>query len=433
MASPKPIQVFEHHRLSTGYEGARPDSKVLYKLQRHYGKDGVPYFGLCHNDVKFGSHVGVIQVGRQCIEILPKVDRTAPSNSKERARDILIEMLRASGLIRTHQTSVASLSLKQNFILEAYIDMFLSETEYLFHRGLIKTYRVTEGNRNALKGRLDFNKNLRHNLVHAERFYVHHTVYDRSHVLNRLLLKTLLLIPKLSSERESVSRVSRLLLDFPELQDVHVNESFFERIVYNRKTEPYRKAVEIAKLLLLNYHPDVKGGSDNVLALMFDMNVLWEKYVFVMLRKAAAKQGGVSVIPQKKRVFWHLDSGNGKKRLKPDILIKLPDESVFILDTKWKNSDGVNASEEDLRQMMAYNIFFGKEGHRQSLLVYPNIKEAKTSSGHFTKSIAGSTGLCRIPVLNENGNLNKRIGEQLLEEIERLTQAHRLLRHQLNP
>lgn len=428
MSVSKSIQVFEHRSLRLGAAGGGISPKLLEGLQKHYGKNGVPYFGLCHNGVRFGSHVGVIQVGKDCIEVLPKVDNRDDETGKKNARDILIEMLYRAGLIRTHQTSFASLSLKRNFILEAYIDMFLTEAEYLSHRGLIKTYRTTEGNRNTMKGRLDFNKNLRHNIVHAERFYVHHTVYDRSHILNRLLLKTLKLIPQLSLEQESVSRVSRLLMDFPEIPDVHVDEPLFDRLTYNRKTEPYRKAIDIARLLLLNYHPDVKGGGENVLALMFDMNMLWEKYVYVMLRKAANSRTEFYLSPQRKKIFWEPDKGKGfgRKRLKPDVVVTLPGGGVFVIDTKWKMVDGKGASEEDLRQMMAYNIFFGGEGHRQSLLVYPSPKDAASIGGKFTEEIAGSTGLCWLPLVNSDGSLNKGIGQQLLSKIERLNSSSKI-------
>ncbi|MBK9688627.1 MAG: hypothetical protein IPO65_13060 [Saprospiraceae bacterium] len=54
-------------------------------------------------------------------------------------------------------------------------------------------------------------------------------------------------------------RIGALLLHFPEMPEVKVTSATFERIVYNRKNQSYTKAIEIAKLLLLQYHPDLTG------------------------------------------------------------------------------------------------------------------------------------------------------------------------------
>ena len=74
-----------------------------------------------------------------------------------------------------------------------------------------------------------------------------------------------------------------LLEFFPECKSVKVSEKLFQRLVYSRKTERYRQAIELARIILLNYHPDLKGGSYNILAIMLDMNHLWESYIYYVL------------------------------------------------------------------------------------------------------------------------------------------------------
>jgi 5-methylcytosine-specific restriction enzyme subunit McrC len=164
-----------------------------------------------------------------------------------------------------------------------------------------------------------------------------------------------------------------MLLDFPEMSDVRVSEAWFNAIVFSRKTEHYRKAIDIARLLLLNYHPDISRGRDHVLALMFDMNLLWEKFVYVSLRKHLPAD---QIRAQSSKPYWKLDD-HRPVRLKPDIVINKGDQT-FVIDTKWKVLNNDRPSDEDLRQMYAYTRYF-KADH--TLLCYPG--EDKYQNGYF--------------------------------------------------
>ncbi|MBK8111364.1 MAG: hypothetical protein IPK46_14080 [Saprospiraceae bacterium] len=196
-------------------------------------------------------------------------------------------------------------NIRPNNILDLYFEMFIKEVEYLLHNGLIKQYRKKEGNVTALKGNLLFGKHIQQNVVHQERFYVRHTSYDVLHTLHFILYKTIRLLQKINTNAELHSKIGALLLHFPEMPDIKVNPATFEQLVFNRKNQSYKKAIGIAKLLLLQYHPDISKGKNDVLALMFDMNLLWEQFVYITLRKANRFGRGVSGAPE----FWESVSG----------------------------------------------------------------------------------------------------------------------------
>ena len=383
--SRKHITVFEHQTLRVNQiiDGVKFDEHRLKALQTYFGEKGVPYFSLIHNGVRFNEFVGVIQVGDTVIEILPKADKIFNDvTEKKQWRDILIDMLFAVGIVDIHTPSSSSLKLKSNSILDLYFQLFLNEVEYLLHSGLVKQYRKKEGNVTALKGNIIFSKNIQQNLIHQERFYVRHTSYDVEHKLHFILYKTLKLLKQINTNVSLQSKIGSVLLHFPEMPDIKVSAATFETIVYSRKNRSYKKAVDIAKLLLLQYHPDVSKGRNNVLALMFDMNKLWEQFVYVSLRKY--KLNSTTISPQSAKYFWKPEYGSHSK-IRPDIVINKDRSDCVVLDTKWKNLNGYNPSPDDLRQMYVYHEYYSA---KKVALVYPG-QISSMRSGTYLDSDTG--------------------------------------------
>jgi 5-methylcytosine-specific restriction enzyme subunit McrC len=391
------FQAFEHAAYNIRNEGK--EGKVLppdlfEALKNFAGDKEFPWYTLTANGVRFHQFVGALQIGKWCVEVLPKIDRYQTSGPL--AQRVLIDMLRQAGFISVKTPTESNLRLKHNFILETYVQMFLAETWQIIHKGLVKFYHKEEGNNNSLKGSLVFSKHINKNNVHKERFFVRFSTYDREHPLNRVLYKTLLLISTLSINQEaSTSSIAQLAL-FPELKDIPVSDEFFRKIKYNRKTEDYRKAIDIARLLLMNYHPDLSHGRNNVLALMFDMNDVWETWITRRLAVTSRKYGGiVDIRSQLKKTFWMGSTGE-RIRQKPDIIVEVDQNREFVLDTKWKIIDG-SPSVDDLRQMFTYNKLFNVN---KAFLVYPG--EFHSINGEFYNNEEnGVCGLKFIPFLKD--------------------------------
>jgi len=368
----KHITVFEHENLRSDRGDKRLLPNQLEALQLFYG-EGVPYYSLIHHGVKFNEYVGVIQIGDTVIEILPKADKNSDVG---RWRNVLISMLHAVGIFNIHAPSSSDLQLQTNSILDLYFELFIRELEYLFRRGLVKKYRRVEGNTSALKGSIHFAKHINLNVTHQERFYVKHCTYDKQHDIHAILYKALKLLKNINTNTQLNSRIGALLLDFPDQQDIKTTEYTFERISLDRKTEPYKNALEIARLILLNYHPDVRKGNNNVLALMFDMNMLWEQFVYVSLRNF--KSNDITIAAQQIKNFWKPNVG-GSSKIKPDIVLNRNTSKCIVLDTKWKNLNGYNPSPEDLRQMFVYMKYYQA---KRVALVYPG-EESRNQSGKY--------------------------------------------------
>lgn len=397
--------VFEHEVLYVHRGEQKLSDAQLNALQLFYKERNFPYYSLVHNGVRFCEYVGVIKVGNLTIEVLPKADKT---NGEEHWRSILIDMMRSTALLHPDAPSYSNLKVKNSTVLDMYLELFANEVERLIHQGLIKKYRKTQSNSTALKGKLLIGKQVTLNAVHQERFYIEHTIYDKEHLLHQILSKALTAVAKIGAAAHLISRYKRILLDFPEQRDIKVSESLFEKIKYDRKSQSYQTAVDIAKIILLNFHPDLSQGNAHVLALMFDMNALWEKFVLRSLQRYSSYDFDVS--GQVSKDFWVPESGY-KKTIRPDIVISKNGMPKAVLDTKWKNIGEGNPSDNDLRQLYAYSRY---HNNVPSYLVYPGDVD-KLIKGNYSMAFDGDSetpgGVIKLKICN-----GKRDGMELLNQ-----------------
>jgi 5-methylcytosine-specific restriction enzyme subunit McrC len=350
------LSVFEHDRLIIGTNGFT--KAHLDALARWSETQKLSFFTLRYNSVKFGQYVGVLKVGDLTIEILTKIDRKTSENDQTNWQNVLLKMLIRSRMIPIHPNNTAQLKVEKHRLFEAFIALFLVEIEQIIADGLVKKYRTTEGNQNALKGRLLFAKNISHNVVHQERFYTAHTTYDTQHLLHQILWKTLQTIRKIGG---FYPKLDRLCFDFPEMENISIAPKTFQNLVFTRQTERYRSAIQFAELILFNYFPDITQGNKAVLAILFDMNVLWERFVAAELQ-ANLKDYNVNL--QTTTTFW------GSKTLRPDIVLTHREtEEKIVIDTKWKLPENDTPSDADLKQMFVYHHYFDAQ---KTILLYPN-------------------------------------------------------------
>ena len=365
------IVIFEHQILRVGEQNfTKAHLKLLEKFRGDYEDEKFNYYSLIHNGVKFKHYVGVLNVGGLQIEVLPKTDNSIANENKWRGH--LLKMLNTVYKLQAHAPSNALQQLKDSPVLNVFLQRFLDEVEKLLHLGLIKTYRKEIDNRNALKGKIVWNKHLTKNMVHPERFYVKYTTYDQNHIMNRILYKTLLTIPNVTQNSYIANRARGLAFEFPELMDITVTDNTFATMHFDRKSDGYQDAIMISKLILLNYMPDGQAPLNNVLALMFDMNKLWEEYIYVVLKR---KFSNKVVRAHDRKLFWE------HKIIKPDIVIydQSGNKPLLVIDTKWKCPSDDAPNDADLKQMFVYHLYWNVN---DTVLLYPNIGR-HTFSGNY--------------------------------------------------
>lgn len=415
---PTCIQVFEHGTLAVGERGFR--TSQFDALVRYNERHGCTFFQVGYNRLRFGSFVGVIQVGNLAIEILPKLDNHGGSQDAGKWQRALIQMLRQSGLLSAEAAPDADLRLAQSPLVDVYLDAFLAEVDHIAHAGLAKRYRLTEGNLYKLKGRIQFAQQVRRNLLHRERMFTAHQVYDRDNAFNRILKCALTIVGNVAVRPSLQARSNAALLWFEEVADARVTADTFDRLRFDRNTERYRRAIQLARLIILNYSPDLRGGNEHVIAILFDMNVLFERFILIQLHRAASlfSDRKLRVAGQVSKKFW------STKTIRPDIVATFDSASIaesIVLDTKWKVPKDGQPADDDLKQMFTYNLHIGAQ---RSLLIYPRANFSQNERhSNFVNSSAlpdgyqHSCGMCFVDLFDHAQRLRKDIGTELAQRI----------------
>ncbi len=405
------LQVFEHHTLKADEES---NFKMTHfsVLEKYGYKTKEKYFSVGNKRIKFNNYVGVIQVKNLTIEILPKADNDGNDQlSKDKWHSALISMLNECKLIKLNAISNAKLKIKSASILDLYYDLFLSETETIYKHGLRKNYRTIDENLNKVKGKILFTKHIRENAFHKERFYVEHKIFDADNKLNQILFKALLALKAIAHNPNHNIRINKLLLNFEGLSEKNITEKWFDKLKFDRNTERYRQAITLAKLIILRYSPDLKGGNENVLAIMFDMNILYENYIYRKL-KVLQSNPNIPIVRVKEQngtPFWET------RGLRADIVIETEDKHV-VIDTKWKVLKDSKPSASDLKQMFVYNLHYNTD---LSILLYPktNIDSAEKKPFRNEKFKDLNCQVAFANLFDDKGKLEKDLGLRIYNEL----------------
>lgn len=320
--------------------------------------------------MRFGSYVGFLQLGDLGIEVLPKADKSE-LGGHGRWHRALVRMLRVVGDLGLETRDEALLRLDPGRLFDLFIGRFLDECERLLHEGLTRGYRTEEGDRTTFRGRLRVAEHVRRNAVNAARFFVASPVYDHRNLPNLALHEALGVVDRLPVSSAIRARARGLRHGFPELPPWRADAAALARHRLGRNTARYRVGLRLAGLILFHLAPNVMQGKTPLVALLFDMNSLWERYVAVMARRL--RLPGLVVRAQDSAPFWR--SEGGTQSLRPDITIRDQEtgEVSLIVDTKWKVPARGQASGSDLKQMFCYHELFACS---RSLLLYPSTRGA---------------------------------------------------------
>ena len=133
--------------------------------------------------------------------------------------------------------------------------------------------------------------------------------------------------------------------------------------------EYYDIPLRFAKVFLKHQSFTPLRGKDNVFALLFPMEKLFEEYMAVVLNNSKKELGIDKVlINGNKNEYFISDKQCNMARLQPDYLLQMKDSKEIIIDAKYKlfetkedetkGCNTINISSGDVYQIFAYLNFY---------------------------------------------------------------------------
>lgn len=390
------ITVFQHQRLRLNEAtvfGFVLTADTLAILQQYSLYSQSRYFSPIYNGLQFKNYVGIVQVGALQIEILPKLD--APNNSSENIKENikesqhwrarLLDMLHIARPFDFDTPSSAFLQPQSHNLIDLYFSLYINQIRQLLQKGLNKKYLPDEGQVQSLKGQLLFHKQIQQNLVNSARFYTRHSQYSHEHLAHQLLYAALMVVQKTNANQRLQAEIEAICRQFPPQNPLElktIKADTFANLALNKQSQHYNAPLQLAELILRAYQPDFYSGQYPAIALMFNMDLLWEKFVFRALQAQTKQPINYTIAAQARQpFFWQGQQVNS--HLRADIKITYRADT-YILDTKWKSPQQPDI--EDLRQAHSYLHAYNA---RKVALIYAGIYESHAQNSKSKETITG--------------------------------------------
>lgn len=375
------IDVFEHGTIYVtslreelfNQEGKRAKiSEAEFKaLQRYHSNVSSDFFDISHRKIKLKNYVGLLRVGALNINVLPKIDKS--ENDTTKWHDVLIQMIRYTQNFRSKKSLMALMRTSDVSILDLYIYEFYCEVEEILRKGQRKSYSFKQENISCVKGKILFGRDVLINAADRSKTFCQFQIYSTDTLLNHILRLGVKMSLQMTNNFALKEIGEALLERLPETQHRKIDKKVFERMKFNRNNSYYINAINLAKIIILETGPDLHLGQENIISFLFDMNQLFEEFIFKIARKEFSDSR--YNVHRDGMLFWE------RKHIKPDIVIEdSEDDKVVVLDTKWKLPEDLKPSDADLKQIFVYNHYYGSN---VSYLLYPSSEEKFTTDSHI--------------------------------------------------
>jgi 5-methylcytosine-specific restriction enzyme subunit McrC len=383
------VELAEYRRMRVDAPVPSERDLLLSERLTESGRLGVRWLASGELELASSSWVGVVRFSELEVRIVPKFAGGSLGVLR------MLDYAGGLGMLRflpdERQIPAAGKDLFDLVCL-----LLSNESEVLIRNGLIRDYRPEDDTLEVLRGRLRYRDQYLTRFGRLDKLECSFDEYDHDTIENRLVTAALLSARGRVRDPQVRTSVNRLAAVFDEAcRPLTFDPSWYEsRVRYHRRNGHYRRAHELAKLILRGqaFHDLFDGFGAPVTAFLLDMNEVFEAFVTRLIEEALATTA-LRVRPQQglRAVIRDDQSGRSYATIAPDLVIS--DEMsrrAIPLDVKYKTYEDRKLAAGDIYQVFMYAYALSDESsERRAGILYP---ASKPNTGPLL-SVRGQDGV----------------------------------------
>lgn len=322
-------------------------------------------------------YVGFLSHGKTRLQVLPKIYRKTGLNSSEETREsiqVLYHLLRESEYNKVLELpKMDGIGTGLSDLLEIFISIFANKVIKTYSTKMNREYVEIEENSSFIKGKIDFNKSMRLNVMRKDLHYINFQSYEIDNLINNVIKTVALKLLTVTNQSDNRKNLKKALMNLDDAKEIQLSAELFERVIFTRLNRDFQTVFEMAKMFYFKIQPENYNGDDAVISFLIPVNALFEYYLY----KIFTRIEGHHVVHEGRKSFAKTESGSNVLTLKPDILVYKDKEICYIADAKYKDPefDGSNYTKihrDDIYQLYAYAKTYALS---EVALIYPAFDE----------------------------------------------------------
>lgn len=368
-------------------------------------------------------YVGFLSHGKTRLQVLPKIYRKTGLNSSEETREsiqVLYHLLRESEYNKVLELpKMDGVGTGISDLLEIFISIFANKVIKTYSTKMNREYVEIEENSSFIKGKIDFNKSMRLNVMRKDLHYINFQSYEIDNLINNVIKTVALKLLTVTNQSDNRKNLKKALMNLDDAKEIQLSTELFERVIFTRLNRDFQTVFEMAKMFYFKIQPENYNGDDAVISFLIPVNDLFEYYLY----KIFTRIEGYHVVHEGRKSFAKTESGSNVLTLKPDILVYKDKEICYIADAKYKDPefDGSNYTKihrDDIYQLYAYAKTYALS---EVALIYPAFDEPIPWTQKILINDKDGPVVIKIISVDLKSNdpleIKNKIAEEILQEI----------------
>lgn len=331
--------------------------------------------------VQARQYVGFVKVKKRCIEVIPKIFKNNPESDLH----FLLYLLEYTKKLSLKSLPVSLFQKRKDNFFEVLITVFAHNLHQLLHYDIKKNYIDVERKTRFLKGKLLVHKQITQNFKDRSRFCCCFDEFTENTILNQTLKYVCSMLSSATNNPSNRKLLRECLIFLSDVEYKPITLDKAKRIHFSRLNYEYKPVIELCKLFLSSMSLSLSSGRLETFAFMFDMNRLFEEFIYEFMKENQRKLGLKKVRAQGRvgRLFNEFN-------MYYDILIEDYQGNEILIDTKYKTPDQdtnhYGLSQADFYQMFAYSQSQNKK-YQDIILLYPEATAVESQYVHSSDGI----------------------------------------------